>query len=57
MGAKQGNNYAKKENPKSAIVHLRIEPALKNAANFQAEQLGISLSAYICRLLKSDLGK
>ena len=56
MPAPPGNQHAKKEKPKSASVNIRIEPQLKSQAQEQAERIGLTLSEYVVRCVRSDLG-
>ena len=56
MPAPKGNQHAKKDNPKSASINIRVEPYLKGQAQGHAERIKITLSEYIERLLKQDLG-
>lgn len=55
--APKGNRNAAKEKTKDSFLHIRIERELLNEATEHARgDLGITLSAYVVRLLKSDLG-
>lgn len=37
-------------------LHIRIEHSLKSQAAEHAEEIGLNLSEYVCRLLRQDLG-
>jgi len=53
--AQKGNKNAKKDKVATASVTVRMDPIIKSSAEEHAKEIGLDLSKYINRLIKSDM--
>lgn len=51
-----GNKYGKKENPKSAYLHIRVTPELKKRLTAHAEKSGMDVTEMVTVALENILG-